>query len=716
MASPRTPKNARDNRLLNTLESRSRATVLRSRPYSIQLEVTTKCNFACIMCARDKYHGRGENLEDDILNIVFRDIMPYTQDMIVSSFGEPLLFPRMPEIFQHIDKSSGIDLGFYTNFVLMTEEMAELIIRSGVAYVNASIDGASKQSYEKIRVGGKWDILTEKLRMFQQIKKKLKSDTPRVNLCVVGSTENIHETETFVEMAREFGFDTLKYNHNMYVDEEHMDYLTLVHEKEKTVRQFRRGFRRALELGVHSNFSEIPFKIDVPEDASERVSKAPATQVLMNRIKRELYMRAGFRMENTWYQSGKTAGNFAKLFFVKTKDYIGDRLPAAGVSSLRRAPNPHHTPNDAPPRTCGNAWNHVHVKSDGLVYPCCFSDEVMGDLRKQSFEQIWNGPKYQDLRESLTSGQYWDSCRKASCNWVDGANSMQYGARIDVLQPITTIDGSKETVLPVRVLNQGKLPWLPKSGDPQYFTSLSYRLFNEKLELIDEGPHVSVPKAVNPGEMIFMDLPIKKTHYAGKMILKLDMVHENTTWFGERGNNSTEIPIEVTNVPFALYLGSWKNAHLRAELEDKPLTPGQRLTLPIRVTNVGTGPIGKGANHDNVSYHWRDEDSNGDYSEWEGLRTEIPTLAPGEHADLEVEVEVPKHLPTGRHRLVFDVIRADEAWLSVLWNRPLLSYPVRIARAPEEAELIPRTRRNGKPYTWEPRGQCVNNTGNKGVW
>lgn len=707
--------NALENRLLNTIEARQRRRVLKSRPFSIQLEVTTKCNFACIMCARDKYHGRGENLETDILQIVLRDVMPYTQDMIVSSFGEPLLFPGMPDIFKHIDKNSGIDLGFYTNFVLMTEEMAELIIKSGVSYINASIDGASKESYEKIRVGGKWDILTEKLRMFQAMKKKLNSPTPRVNLCVVGSTENIHETERFVEMAREFGFDTLKYNHNMYVDEEHMDYLTLVHEKEKTVRQFRKGFRRALELGVHTNYSDIPFRIDVPEDASEKFN-APATQVLWNRIRRELYMKAGFRIESTWYQSGKTAGNFSKLFFMKTRDYVADRLPRIGTASLRRAPNPHHTPNDAPPRLCGNAWNHVHIKSDGLVYPCCFSDEVMGDLRRESFEKIWNGPKYQDLRESLTSGQYWDSCRKASCNWVDGANSLQYGARIDVLQPVKSVDGCADTIIPVRVMNLGKVPWLPKTTEPMYFTSLSYRLFNEKLELIDEGPHVSVPKVVNPNEMVFMDLPVKKTHYAGRMILKIDMVHENTTWFGERGNNATELPIEVTNVPFAVYLGSWQGAVLRAMLEDKPLTPGQQLNLPIRVTNVGTSPMGTSLHPDFISYHWQDEDANGEYTEWEGIRTEIPVLQPGEHADLEVPVVVPKELATGRHRLVFDVVRDDHSWVSVLWNRPLLSYPVRVARAPEEAERIPRTRKNGKPYTWEPRGQCVSNTGNKGVW
>ena len=33
-----------------------------------------------------------------------------------------------------------------------------------------------------------------------------------------------------------------------------------------------------------------------------------------------------------------------------------------------------------------------------------------------------------------------------------------------------------------------------------------------------------------------------------------------------------------------------------------------------------------------------------------------------------------------------------------------------------EAALIPEKRPNGKPYTFEAKGQCVSHTGNKGIW
>ncbi len=725
MPAGKRPTNARDNRLLNTIEMRERRKVMTSYPYSIQLEVTTKCNFACIMCARDKYHGIGENLTNDILDIVVQDIFPSCQDIIVSSFGEPLLYPRMKDIFQKIDPESGLELGFFTNFVLMTEDMAETIVKSGVGYVNASIDGATKQSYEKIRRGGKWEILCEKLEMFRQVRQRLGSKTPLLNLCVVGSTLNVDEIPTFVEFGHKYGFDSVKYNHNMYVDDEKMDYMSLVHQKEHTVRMYMKGFRRALELGMRTNFNKLPFRVEpelrerlereiAAEGSSPEAREEEKGNYFKNKMRLMYNERLGWRVENTWNHAGGSPENFRKLFFTKARDYMRDRVPLLNAVT-KRPPYPHPIPNDAPPRTCGNPWTHVHIKSDGLVYPCCFSDEVMGDLRKESFEGIWNGEKYQDLRESLRTGEYWETCRRSSCNWVEGSNSNVYESEIDVLNPITELDGSKGTTLKVRVRNKGLFRWEPPSKNAVSPVSLSYRMFNKKLELIDEGLHVAVDREMNPGDVVELDLPIKPVRYAGEVTIKVDMVHERITWFGERGNNAYEMPVRVHNVPFAAYISTWKSSELKKTLDEAALIAGSRISIPIRVTNVGTGPIGGPEFEDAASYHIRGEDKL-NYDEWEGIATPFPkVIEPGESAELQMNVEIPRILEVGRYWLEIDVKR-DSHCLSLEWHRPLLSYPIRVVAEPADAERIPAKRPNGKPYLWEPRGQCVSNTGNKGIW
>jgi radical SAM protein with 4Fe4S-binding SPASM domain len=53
---------------------------------------------------------------------------------------------------------------------------------------------------------------------------------------------------------------------------------------------------------------------------------------------------------------------------------------------------------------CWRMWSGCVVTWDGLVVPCCFDKDAshrVGDLKKQSLQEIWNGPEYRHFREKL---------------------------------------------------------------------------------------------------------------------------------------------------------------------------------------------------------------------------------------------------------------------------------------------------------------------------
>lgn len=53
---------------------------------------------------------------------------------------------------------------------------------------------------------------------------------------------------------------------------------------------------------------------------------------------------------------------------------------------------------------CWKMWQSCVITWDGKVLPCCFDKDaqyVMGDLTKNSFEEIWKGEKYQQFRSTL---------------------------------------------------------------------------------------------------------------------------------------------------------------------------------------------------------------------------------------------------------------------------------------------------------------------------
>lgn len=53
---------------------------------------------------------------------------------------------------------------------------------------------------------------------------------------------------------------------------------------------------------------------------------------------------------------------------------------------------------------CWKMWHSCVITWNGKIVPCCFDKDahfVLGDLNKNSFEEIWFGEQYQDFRSSL---------------------------------------------------------------------------------------------------------------------------------------------------------------------------------------------------------------------------------------------------------------------------------------------------------------------------
>jgi radical SAM protein with 4Fe4S-binding SPASM domain len=70
---------------------------------------------------------------------------------------------------------------------------------------------------------------------------------------------------------------------------------------------------------------------------------------------------------------------------------------------------------------CWKMWHSCVITWDGRVVPCCFDKDahyVLGDLNKNSFEEIWRGEKYNQFRSTLfTSRSQIEMCR----NCTEGA-------------------------------------------------------------------------------------------------------------------------------------------------------------------------------------------------------------------------------------------------------------------------------------------------------
>jgi AdoMet-dependent heme synthase len=63
---------------------------------------------------------------------------------------------------------------------------------------------------------------------------------------------------------------------------------------------------------------------------------------------------------------------------------------------------------------CDWVFSKMGIEPDGKVVPCCWSNVVLGNIKEQSFRDIWLGEKYQKLRRLVRNGDttYCRNCRR----------------------------------------------------------------------------------------------------------------------------------------------------------------------------------------------------------------------------------------------------------------------------------------------------------------
>ncbi len=77
-------------------------------------------------------------------------------------------------------------------------------------------------------------------------------------------------------------------------------------------------------------------------------------------------------------------------------------------SRYERLPDGSYRVKHALHNHCWKLWHASVVTWDGKVAPCCFDKDVqhrLGDLRKQSFGEIWKGEAYRNFRKKLLKGR-----------------------------------------------------------------------------------------------------------------------------------------------------------------------------------------------------------------------------------------------------------------------------------------------------------------------
>lgn len=186
--------------MINTELARVAKTLERlSFPTRFAVEVTAHCNLECSMCHHPQMRRPKGRMPFELWMKCadqIAQVSPSTQCWF-SFCGEPLLEPDLLIRMIAYGKSVGLhSLNINTNGMLLTPDLAEPILDSGVDLVVFGIDAFSSETYARIRIGGQRDVLYANIEHFL-VARQARPTGPEVQVQFIEMEENMHELEGF---------------------------------------------------------------------------------------------------------------------------------------------------------------------------------------------------------------------------------------------------------------------------------------------------------------------------------------------------------------------------------------------------------------------------------------------------------------------------------------------------------------------------------------
>ena len=141
----------------------------------------------------------------EVFEKVAAEHFPRAHRVALACAAEPMIHPKFRDILEIAGRYRVPDLWFPTNLLPLIEKTAEAIVAARVSTVAASIDGVTRETYEKIRVGGKWDRLISRLEMFNEARGGPGRGRPQLRIIFTWMKSNRHELRQLPAFAAEHG-------------------------------------------------------------------------------------------------------------------------------------------------------------------------------------------------------------------------------------------------------------------------------------------------------------------------------------------------------------------------------------------------------------------------------------------------------------------------------------------------------------------------------
>lgn len=340
-------------------------------PETISLNLTHRCNLHCRMCGQWNPDVGSSlqacpsvitaELDLDVYEKLFREVRSFRPNITLFG-GEPLLLAHFYDIVRAA-KRSGLRVNMVSNMSAPTLDPLE-IVRSGLDEIIFSLDGP-REIHDRLRgVHGTFNRAVTNAMAIQQARKALKAPGPVINISSTLTRENVDYLEDVAQIAEFLQAGTLTFHHLIQLDKE-------------TYRQGVEVFRDRFDI--------------VPQDFSGFILPPEVASVDCDSLIRAL---RGLR-SRVW-------------------PFLLSVYPELTEEEIHRYYGAGEFVPDRYPHRCVSPWITVYVFPDGSVRPCLSTNYPAGNLKEQTFQEIWNGEPLKRYRRAIREDRAWPFCSKCT--------------------------------------------------------------------------------------------------------------------------------------------------------------------------------------------------------------------------------------------------------------------------------------------------------------
>jgi radical SAM protein with 4Fe4S-binding SPASM domain len=353
-----------DTRSLQVIRAGKIRDHLGIRPLHLEMDIVNQCNLRCIMChfsLESVYKRKREDISVEDFAKIAEEVFPLCKLVGLSFNAEPLLHRKLGDLLSITNKHLVPITYMNTSGILLNARIINEIIEYRLHSLCISIDAATKQTYERIRVGSSFERLLSNIRTINEAKDRLGSITPHIQLNFVLMRSNIMEFPAFIRLAHDLRADS--------VGAVHMTPL------------------QGLDTQSESLYLD-------KRTCNQMLSEASKLGKLYNMA---VIIPASFRNET----DTTLAPRNNRIFFPVDK---GENTRSG----------------------CLFPWHWVGIHPNGDIRPCGWwydGEPAMGNIRLQTFEEIWNSESYNKLRSEHQSGLLRSTCQVCPAAGLGNVNN-----------------------------------------------------------------------------------------------------------------------------------------------------------------------------------------------------------------------------------------------------------------------------------------------------